>query len=170
MEQELVDITSEVKYVYLTIPAEYVCLYHKLLVYLADLGTDLIKDCQAGCNATNKSILNCWNMFQALCAEHALHEKESPTAKETLLYNYIDAQLELCYKSRGWDKEVYEGKFVGSISEDGRLRAVITCNNPNIGTFEVDAETGQLYRTYIAEQENNDVTLDDEIPSETTEP
>ena len=90
--------------------------------------------------------------------------------KKILLYNYIDAQLELCYKSRGWDKEVYEGKFVGSISEDGRLRAVITCKNPNIGTFEVDAETGQLYRTYIAEQENNDVTLDDEISSETTEP
>ncbi len=168
MEQELVDISNEVKYIYLSIPAKYVCLYHKLLVYLADLGTDLIKDCQAGCNAANKSVLNCWNMFQALCAEHALHEDESPTEKETLLYKYITAQLELCYKNRGWDKEVYDGKFVASISEDGLFKAIVTCHSTDIGTFEIDAENGELYRHYVAEHENRDADLDDEIPIDTT--
>lgn len=158
MEEELVDITNEVEYTYLTIPATYVCLYHKLLVYLSDFGTDLIKDCSAGCSAKNKSIIDCWNMFQALCAAHILGQ----TKKEELLYNYITTQLGLYYKQEASDSEVYDGKFVGRLTEDGLLKAVVTCNN-DIGRFWVDAETGELYRKYIAEQENNDVTLDDEL-------
>lgn len=161
MPENLINITNEVEYVYLTIPAEYVCLYHKLLVYLADFGLELIKDCQAGCSAKNKSIIDCWNMFQALCAAYALGEEK----KAKILYDYISAQLELYYK--GSNKEVYEGKFIGRISEDGYLKAVITCGKNNIGTFEIDAETGELWRTYIAEKENNDVDLNDEIEPET---
>lgn len=157
MAEELVDITNEVEYAYLTIPAGYICLYHKLLVYLSDFGIELIKDCKAGCSAKNKSIIDCWNMFQALCAAHALGE----TKKAELLYNYITNQLELYYKQEASDSEVYNGKFVGRITEDGLLKATVTCNS-DIGRFWVDAETGELYRKYIAEKENNDVNLDDE--------
>lgn len=157
MAEELVNITNEVEYTYLTIPAAYVCLYHKLLVYLSDFGIELIRDCKAGCSAKNKSIIDCWNMFQALCAAYALGEEK----KAELLYNYITAQLELYYK--GSNNEVYDGKFVGRITEDGKLKAIVTCNN-NIGVFHVTPETGELYRTYIAEQPNNDVDLNDEIP------
>lgn len=163
MAENLVDITSEVEYVYLTIPARYVCLYHKLLVYLSDFGLDLLKDCKAGCSAKNKSIIDCWNMFQALCAAYTLGEEK----KAKLLYDYITAQLELYYKQSASDSEVYEGKFVGRISEDGFLKAIVTCRKDDIGTFEIDAETGELWRTYIAEKENNDVDLNDEIEPET---
>ena len=155
MSENLINITDEAEYIYLTIPAEYVCLYHKLLVYLADFGLDLIKDCQAGCSAKNKSIIDCWNMFQALCAAHILGEEK----KAKILYDYISAQLEIYY--RGSTKEVYD-KFIGNITEDGYLKAIITCKS-NIGTFEIDAEKGELLRTYIAEKENNDVDLNDEI-------
>lgn len=160
MAEELVNITDEVEYTYLTIPKAYVCLYHKLLVYLADFGLELIKDCKAGCSAKNKSIIDCWNMFQALCAAYTLGEEK----KAELLYNYITAQLELHYK--GSSSEVYDGNFVGSITDDGYLKAIVTCNG-DIGTFHVDAETGELWRTYIAEQENDDVDLNDEIEPET---
>lgn len=155
MEEKLVDITNEVEYAYLTIPKAYVCLYHKLLVYLSDFGLELVKDCKAGCSAKNKAIIDCWNMFQALCAAYTLGEEQ----KAKLLYDYITAQLELYYK--GSNTEVYNGKFVGRITEDGQLKAIVTCNG-DIGVFHVTPETGELYRTYIAEHENNDVNLDDE--------
>ena len=161
MAEELVNITNEVEYVYLTIPAEYVCLYHKLLGYLSDFGIELIKDCKAGCSAKNKSIIDCWNMFQALCAAHALGEEK----KAELLYNYIEAQLSLNYK--GSENEVYDGTFIARITEDQFLEAVVTCNSSNIGTFEIDLKTGELYRTYLAEKENRDADLDDEITDET---
>lgn len=158
MEEELVDITNEVEYTYLTIPAEYVCLYHKILVYLSDFGIELLKDCKAGCSAKNKSIIDCWNMFQALCAAHSLGE----TKKAELLYNYITAQLELYYKQEASDNKPYGNKFIGKLTEDGLLTAVVTCNNNDVGEFWVDAETGELYRKYISKKENNYVSLDDE--------
>lgn len=160
MAEELVNITEEVEYTYLTIPKAYVCLYHKLLIYLSDFGLELVKDCKAGCSAKNKSIIDCWNMFQALCAAHILgREKEAK-----LIYDYINSQLELNYKGTG--NEAYDGKFVGRITDNGYLKAIVTCNG-DIGTFEVDATTGELWRKYIAEQENNDVDLNDEIEPET---
>lgn len=159
MAEELVDITDEVEYAYLTIPKAYICLYHKLLVYLSDFGIELLKDCKAGCSAKNKSIIDCWNMFQALCAAHALGE----TKKAELLYNYITSQLELYYKQEASDSEIYNRRFAVRITEDGILKAGVSCrDNTDIGTFYVDVETGELYRKYIAEKENNDVNLDDE--------
>lgn len=163
MADNLINITDEVEYLYLTIPAKYVCLYHKLLIYLSDFGLELLKDCQAGCHAKNKSIIDCWNMFQALCAAYTLGETE----KADILYKYIEAQLELYYKNSGSTSEIYNGKFVGRITEDGFLKAIVTCNSDKSGTFEVDAETGELYRKYIADKPNNDFNLDDEITNET---
>ena len=38
------EVTPE--YIYTTIPAEYVCVYHKILAMLADYGEEMLKDCK----------------------------------------------------------------------------------------------------------------------------
>lgn len=78
-------------YIYLTVPAKYNCVYQKLLVKLADLGIDMVKDCGATCRGINRHVINCWNMFQAACSAYALGEEK----KADLLINYINGQLKL---------------------------------------------------------------------------
>ena len=65
-----IEITPE--YVYLTIPREYVCTYHKLLIYLSDFGKALLDDCSSSCKGDNKTVIDCWNMFQSALACKAL--------------------------------------------------------------------------------------------------
>ena len=60
--------------VYLTIPTKWVCVYHKLLSYLADFGKMMIDDCNAGCRGSGKNIITCWNLFQSAVASHAIGE------------------------------------------------------------------------------------------------
>ena len=49
-ETQYTEIKPEV--VYLTIPTKWVCVYHKLLSYLADFGKMMIDDCNAGCRGS----------------------------------------------------------------------------------------------------------------------
>ena len=78
-------------YIYLTVPEQYKCVYEKLLIKLSDLGIDIVKDCGATCRGINRSVINCWNMFQAACAAYALGEEK----KAHLLIHYINTQLQL---------------------------------------------------------------------------
>lgn len=78
-------------YIYLTIPEQYKCVYEKILVKLSDLGIDIVKDCGATCRGINRSVINCWNMFQAACAAYNLGEEK----KAHLLMHYINVQLNL---------------------------------------------------------------------------
>ena len=43
-------------YVYMIIPADYACVYARLLVMLSDLGYEMLQDCAAGCKGSNKNI------------------------------------------------------------------------------------------------------------------
>ena len=45
------------EFVYMKIPAQYVCVYHKLLVMLADFGIDMLNDCSATCKGNNKNVI-----------------------------------------------------------------------------------------------------------------
>ena len=84
-------------YVYMIIPADYACVYARLLVMLSDLGYEMLQDCAAGCKGSNKNIISCWNMFQAACAAHSLNKtKEADT-----LIKYIKAQISNIYKGSG---------------------------------------------------------------------
>lgn len=78
-------------YIYLVIPAEFECVYSKLLVRMTDLGLDIIKDCSASCRGVNRQIFNCWNIFQAACTAHELGE----VTKANFMINYIKAQLNI---------------------------------------------------------------------------
>ena len=67
---EQVEISPQ--YVYMTVPSKYVCVYHKLLVLMAQYGLDMLNDCSATCKGNNKNIVTCWNMFQSAMAAYQL--------------------------------------------------------------------------------------------------
>ena len=60
------------EYIYLTIPAEYVCVYHRIMAMLADYGEEMLKDCKANCTDKNSGVIECFNMFNAACAARLL--------------------------------------------------------------------------------------------------
>lgn len=122
------------EYVYLTVPTLFICTYHKLLHYMVDFGIDLVKDCDSGCNAKNKKILDCWGMFQAACSAYTLEKY----TEANLLIKYINEQLKLFYNSEG--KPLYDGDGVYPITEDGHFKAMITCNTPYAAHTEFHPE------------------------------
>lgn len=136
------------EYLYMTIPPEYACIYHKLLIMLADMGIDMLADCQAGCNGKNKNVMNCWNMFQAACASHQLGLND----RAKTLINYIKAQIKNIY--RGTGKEEHVGNITMPITDDGYLKAIMICGDSP--TFVVDAETAELIEKRRQNGEYND--------------
>lgn len=123
-------------YVYMIIPADYACVYARLLVMLSDLGYEMLQDCAAGCKGSNKNIISCWNMFQAACAAHSLNK----TKEANTLIKYIKAQISNIYKGSGVSENL--GSVTMPIDENGELYAMVTCGS--VPTFEVDVETGLL--------------------------
>lgn len=146
----LINITDEIEYVYLTIPKEYVGIYHKLLVALSDYGEDIIKDCNCLNKCNNKELINCWNLFQSAIACYTLNEKP----KAEFFIKYIDKQLKLIYK--GSYNEIYNGSLPLSITEDGKLKALVTINDDSV-KFEVDSFTGRLIQE---NQSNNNYSIE----------
>ena len=83
---ELVQIEPE--YIYVTIPAEYICVYHRILAMLADYGEDMLNDCKASCTDRNSNVIECFNMFNAACAARLIGQNK----KAQLIINYIKAK------------------------------------------------------------------------------
>ena len=134
----------------MVIPAKYVCTYHKLLVMLADVGIEMLNDCTANCKGNNKNIITCWNMFQTACAAYQINKtKEADT-----IIKYIDAQIKLIYNGTG--KETIIGNITLPISEDGILKAIISCGGET-PKFEVDEETGQLLQANTSSNNYDEV-------------
>ena len=127
---ELKEITPE--YVYVTIPADYICIYHKILVLLSKYGVDMLKDCSAKCSAKNKTIIDCFNMFNAAVAARKL---EQTKVAETII-KYVEGQLKLIYN------ENIDTSLVFPLDPKGHLHAIVTCGeNPK---FYVDPDTYEL--------------------------
>lgn len=110
-------------YTYLAIPEEWLCLYHKLLYYLADFGEVALKDCETSCSGKNKNILKCWGMFQSAIAAKSLGKDKLANT----LIKYVDAQLELIYKNS--DKDMFSGGFIFPIDENGYVKGLNSCAN-----------------------------------------
>lgn len=159
-QQRMVEIQPE--FLYLTIPADYICTYHKLLVYLADFGKKLLDDCSASCKGNNKTIIDCWNLFQSALACRTLGQDK----QASLFINYIDKQLEQFYK--GTNNKVFNGGNYYPITPDGQLKALCSCHSDV--KFEVDLETGEMYQEYLDNKnnsavltiENNDLIVESE--------
>lgn len=151
--EELKEITA--KYTYMVIPTEYVCVYHKLLVYLADFGKALLTDCSAACKGSSKTVVDCWNMFQSAIACYNLDRKKEA---ETYI-KYIEAQLKLIYKGTG--KDVYDDRFVVPLDEKGHISAIVSCGNET--KFYVDEETGKLIESSKGEHSQTFSLIDEGI-------
>ena len=78
-------------YIYLKIPTSWKLVYDKLLVKMANLGEDLLKECNASCTGENREYIACWNMFQAACAAFEIGEY----SKANTLISFICAKLEI---------------------------------------------------------------------------
>ena len=108
------------EYIYLTIPAEYVCVYHRIMAMLADYGEDMLKDCKAACTDRNSGVIECFNMFNAACAARFLGQEK----KAQLIINYVKAKINQIYK--GKDNST---SYVFPIDENGKLKAFVSCND-----------------------------------------
>lgn len=150
--EHIVEIQPE--FLYLTIPADYICTYHKLLVYLADFGKDLLNDCSAACKGNNKTVIDCWNLFQSALACRTIGQDK----QASLFIDYINKQLEQIYK--GTDKKVFNGGNYYPITPDGKLKALYSCVGD--AKFEVDLETGQMYQDWLDNVNNNETFTIDE--------
>ena len=129
---ELIQIEPE--YVYVTIPAEYICVYHRILAMLADYGEDMLKDCKASCSDRNSNVIDCFNMFNAAVAARKLGKDK---LAETLI-KYIKAKINQMY--RGVDNST---SFVFPVDENGQLKAFVSCNERPM--FYINPEDGELY-------------------------
>ena len=129
---ELIQIEPE--YVYVTIPAEYICVYHRILAMLADYGEDMLKNCKASCSDRNSNVIDCFNMFNAAVAARKLGKDK---LAETLI-KYIKAKInQMC---RGVDNST---SFVFPVDENGQLKAFVSCNERPM--FYINPEDGELY-------------------------
>ena len=130
---ELIQIEPE--YIYVTIPAEYICVYHRILAMLADYGEDMLKDCKASCTDRNSGVIECFNMFNAAVAARKLGKDK---LAETLI-KYIKAKI----------NQIYGGKdnstsFVFPVDENGQLKAFVSCGERP--RFEINPDDGELYQ------------------------
>ena len=116
MSNELVTIEPE--YVYVTVPAEYICVYHRILAMLADYGEDMLKDCKAACTDRNSSVIDCFNMFNAAVAARKLGKTK---LAETLI-KYIKSKINQIYRSK--DNST---SFVFPLDENGEIAAFVSC-------------------------------------------
>lgn len=129
----LIEISPE--YVYITIPAEYICVYHRILAMLADYGEDMLKDCKASCSDRSSGVIECFNMFNAAVAARKLGKTK---LAETLI-KYIKAKINLIYKGAN-----NSTSFVFPVDENGEIKAFVSCEENNV-RFEIDEKDMTLY-------------------------
>ena len=126
----------ELEYVYVTIPAEYICVYHRILVMMADYGEEMLNDCKASCTDKNSGVIECFNMFNSAVAAKKL-------GKESLantIIKYIKAKINQIYK--GVDNST---SFIFPVDEKGELKAFVSCGERP--KFEINPDDMMLYET-----------------------
>lgn len=124
----------ELEYVYVTIPAEYICVYHRILAMMADYGEEMLKDCKATCKDRNSNVIECFNMFNAAVAARKLGKDKLAE----LIIKYIKAKINQIYK--GFDNST---SFVFPVDETGHLKAFVSCGERP--RFEINPDDGELY-------------------------
>ena len=128
----LVEIQPE--YVYVCIPAEYVCVYHRILAMMADFGEEMLKDCKANCTDKNSGVIECFNMFNAAVAARKLNKLK---LAETLI-KYIKEKINMIYQGR--DNST---SFVFPVDENGELKAFVSCGERP--QFFINPDDMELY-------------------------
>lgn len=144
-----------VQYVYATIPAQYACLYHKLLVLLSDYGVDMLNDCSATCKGSNKNIVTCFNMFEAGVASYNL----GLTSRANAIMTYINAEVNAIYRARG--RECPKGEFKMFADEEGSTIAYATCNGDSV-SFRVEDAPSTTSVTLVNTEDIENIQLTSE--------
>lgn len=124
----------ELEYIYITIPAEYICVYHRILAMLADYGEEMLKDCKAGCTDKNSGVIECFNMFNSAIAARKLGKDKLAE----VIIKYIKAKINQIYK--GKDNST---SFVFPVDENGQLKAFVSCGERP--KFYINPDNGELY-------------------------
>lgn len=127
-------IKVEPEYIYVTVPAEYICVYHRILAMMADYGEEMLKDCKASCTDKNNNVIECFNMFNSAVAARKLGKNK---LAETLI-KYIKAKINQIYK--GLDNST---SFVFPVDENGEIKAFVSCGERP--KFEINPDDGTLY-------------------------
>ena len=149
---KLVEIKPE--YLYITIPAEYVCVYHRIMVMLADYGEEMLKDCKASCTDRNSNVIECFNMFNAAVAARKLGKDK---LAETLI-KYIKAKINQIY--RGSDNSTET--FIFPVDENGHIKSIVSCSGDDI-KFEVTEEDAHLLETDMDLDESGKIDISSTI-------
>jgi len=132
MSVQLTEIEPE--YVYVTIPAEYICVYHRILAMLADYGEEMLRDCKASCTDRNSGVIDCFNMFNAAVAARKLGKEK---LAETII-KYVKAKINQIYHNK--DNST---SFIFPIDENGQLKAFVSCGERP--KFEINPDDMELY-------------------------
>lgn len=114
---DLQEVTLE--YIYVTIPADYVCVYHDIMQLLADYGIDMLKDCKASCTSRNSNVIECFNLFNAAVAARKLGNVKLAD----LLINYIKAKI--CHLRDSSS----ESEFTLNIDGKGDIQVYVKCTD-----------------------------------------
>lgn len=158
------------EYIYVTIPAEYICVYHRILAMLADYGEEMLKDCKATCKDKNSGVIECFNMFNAAVAARTLAKGNDNSRYKKLadtLIKFIKAKINQIYK--GKDNST---SFVFPVDETGQLKAFVSCGerpqfwiNPADGKlYEHKFENGFDEHFRLGDEDNSPVEGNDAIP------
>lgn len=146
---ELIPIEPE--YVYVTIPAEYICVYHRILAMMADYGEEMLKDCKASCTDKNSGVIECFNMFNSAVAARKLKKDK---LAETII-KYVKAKINQIYK--GIDNST---SFVFPVDKNGELKAFISCGERP--KFHINSKDMNLYEHRLNNGFNEHFVLGDE--------
>ena len=148
-------IQIDLEYVYVTIPAEYICVYHRILAMMADYGEEMLKDCKASCTDKNNNVIECFNMFNSAVAARKLGKDK---LAETII-KYVKAKINQIYK--GIDNST---NFVFPVDETGQLKAFVSCGERP--KFEINPDSGEL----LEHKFNNGFDEHFRLSSEDTDP
>lgn len=110
------------KHVYLSIPINYICVYNKLKYLVYNYGIDIIKDCASSCKPKNKTIVECWNLFQLAIINY--HNNKIDEANNII--NNIKNKIDKLYKTLS--NIDYNGESDYYIDENGNNKTHIICN------------------------------------------
>ena len=126
----------DAEYVYITVPKDYIHLYHRLMTLMADYGEAKLKDCTAECLRNNQLVINAFNVFNA--AIGALNNHRETLAKT--LFKYVNATIDNLYK--GLEEEpqfIYESDIDGKVIIDIENNKII-CED---GEYSIGGEITQ---------------------------
>ena len=133
------------EYIYVTIPADYVCVYHDIMQLLADYGIEMLKDCKASCTKRNSNVIECFNMFNAAVAARKLGQTK---LAETLI-KYIKAKINQIRNGSESDTE-----FTLNIDGKGDIQVYVQCSDEDCKIL-ADAETIEQIINYYSGNDPN---------------